>query len=121
MRGYAHRLVGYCLATGERRIWSNATQAASDLATHSQYLIQVVRAKRPFKGWCIADIEDEATAKLMYDTGGKVKLAADKPKGRLVQLRIDSHTVIWVRPEEANEKFAASYKQKLERNNGIDL
>jgi hypothetical protein len=56
----------------------------------------------------------------MYDTGGKVKLAAEKPKGRLVQLRIDTHTVIWVRPEEANEKFAERYRRKLERGSRYD-
>ena len=118
MRGQPTPAFGYNLATGEHRVWRTMGEAAAEIGTKSQYLTAIIRKKKPFKGWCIA--ADEATAKLMYDTGGKVKLAADKPDVKLVQLRIDSHTVIWVRPEEANEKFAQKYRRKLERGNRYD-
>jgi hypothetical protein len=39
-----------------------------------------------------------------------------KPKPKLVPLRLDSHTVILVKPEKATPEYAEQYRQKLLKN-----
>ena len=34
-------------------------------------------------------------------------------KNKLVELRIDKHTTIWVRPEDATEEYAEWYRNRL--------
>lgn len=99
------------MATGEHYVWDTMTEAAECIGTNSQYLAVKVREHKPIHGWCVA--HDEHTAKMMYECGGQIHAASEAPKGKLVQLRIDSRTVIWVKPHEANEMFAESYRDKL--------
>lgn len=118
MRGQPTPAYGYNLETGEYKMWRTMTDAAEYIGTKSQYLAVLVKEHRPYKGWCVA--QDPQTARLMYESKGKLHIAKAKPSGKLMQLRIDAHTVIWVHEEEANEAFAKRYKRKLERDNGID-
>lgn len=120
--GSKRKVVGYNLETGERRMWGTMSACAETIGTSVSYILIVIKNDRPLKGWCLAYEEREQKAIDLYERGGQPR---NKPTKRtplrkpakcnkgLVSLRIDSHTVIWVKPEDATEEYAEQYREML--------
>lgn len=111
-------IVGYSVEGLERRVWRSISEAARELGTTPAYMSNIIRDGRSFRGWCIAKTRNEQNALELAKNGGKRTEQAKehKPKaktGKLVSLRIDSRTVIWVEPEDATEEFAKMYRNLL--------
>lgn len=104
-------------------------QSVNSAARHIGFVVDTVRNHfnndTPFNGWyfCAAAAIDTKTERIRYlsekwkKEGMPVKQRnATKPKESLVNLRIDSHTVIMVPLEKATPEYAEQYRQKLLKN-----
>lgn len=117
MRRHRKSVVGYCLATGERREWDSITDCASYIGAVPQAVSAAIKRDRAVKGWCVAEFRHESRAASLYESGGKRNDESTEGKTRLVPMRLDSHTTIYVRPSEANEGFLERYRKRLGKVN----
>jgi hypothetical protein len=113
------------LGTLERKTFPSVNSAAR----HLGFVVDTVRIHfnndTPFNGWyfCAAADIDTKTERIRYlsekwkKEGMPVKRRADtKPKGQLVSLRIDHHTVIMVPPDKATPEYAEQYRERMSKN-----
>lgn len=110
------------LETLERKYFPSFTAAAVHTGVGKMQVSKCFRDDTPFNGWyfCPADKVGEKTERIRYLSNKWIKEGmpvqqrnATKPKESLVSLRIDSHTVILVKPENATEEYAEKYREKL--------
>ena len=110
------------LETLERKTFPSTNAAANHLGFRCDTVRLHLNNDTPFNGWyfCAATDIDTKTERIRYlsekwkKEGMPVKRRADtKPKGQLVSLRIDHHTVIMVPPEKATPEYAEHYREKL--------
>ena len=112
------------LETLERKYFPSFTAAAVHTGVGKVQVSKCFRDDKPFNGWyfCPADKVGEKTERIRYLSNKWIKEGAikgprnTKPKPKLVPLRIDSHTVIYVKPEKATPEYAEQYRQKLLKN-----
>lgn len=114
---YSRRCVIYDIATGTRSETPSITKAAAKIGCSTSFLGQIIRAGMNTNGFVVTYIEDEQKA--------LVKLRALQAKGdykprkhrkreeKLVPLRIDIRTVIFVTPDKATPEYAQHYINKL--------
>lgn len=105
---YSRRCVIYDIATGTRSETPSITKAAAKIGCSTSFLGQIIRAGMNTNGYVVAYIEDEQKA--------LIKLRALQEQRRneekLVPLRIDSRTTIYVKPENATEAYAEQWRQR---------
>jgi hypothetical protein len=113
---YSRRCVIYDIETGTRSETPSITKAAAKIGCSTSFLGKIIRAGMNTNGYVVAYIEDEQKA--------LVKLRALQAKGdykprkqrrreeKLVPLRIDSRTTIYVKPENATEAYAEQWRQR---------
>ncbi len=113
------------LETLERKYFPSFTAAAVHTGVGKMQVSKCFRDDTPFNGWyfCPADKVGEKTERIRYLSNKWIKEGmpvkrrnATKPKESLVSLRLDSHTVILVKPEKATPEYAEQYRQKLLKN-----
>lgn len=113
------------LETLERKYFPSFTAAAVHTGVGKMQVSKCFRDDTPFNGWhfCPADKVGEKTERIRYLSNKWIKEGmpvqqrnSTKPKESLVSLRIDSHTVIYVKPEKATPEYAEQYRQKLLKN-----
>lgn len=113
------------LETLERKYFPSFTAAAVHTGVDKCQVSKCFRSDTPFNGWyfCPADKVGEKTERIRYLSNKWIKEGmpvqqrnATKPKESLVSLRLDSHTVILVKPEKATPEYAEQYRQKLLKN-----
>lgn len=111
-------VVVYDIATGERMKFDSVTMASGVVGCSVSWLTHVLRSRMHVNSYVVAYIEDEAKAveKLRnHQSRGDFKRTIRRsmtPKGT-VALRIDDRTVIYVKPDQANEAFAEEYRKRL--------
>ena len=110
------------LETLERKYFPSFTAAAVHTGVGKMQVSKCFRSDTPFNGWyfCPADQVGEKTERIRYlsnkwrKEGMPIRGRANtKPKPKLVPLRLDSHTVIMVKPEKATPAYAEKYREKL--------
>ena len=111
------------LETLERKYFPSFAAAAVHTGVGKMQVSKCFRSDTPFNGWyfCPADQVGEKTERIRYlsnkwrKEGMPIRGRANtKPK--LVPLRLDSHTVILVKPEKDTHEYAEKYRQKLLKN-----
>lgn len=110
------------LDTLERIDFPSMAHAADHCLVDRSMLQKYLRNDQMWRGWywCPTDVADQRMERVLYLS--RRWKAEGKPIGRkpgkpaLVPLRLDSHTVILVKPEKATPEYAEQYRQKLLKN-----
>jgi hypothetical protein len=111
------------LETLERKYFPSFIAAAVHTGVSKEQISKCFHQDTPFNGWyfCPTDMVESKTERIRYLSNKWIKEGMPikgprKPKPKLVPLRIDSHTVIYVKPEKATPEYAEEYRQKLLKN-----
>jgi hypothetical protein len=111
------------LETLERKYFPSFVAAAVHTGVSKEQISKCFHQDTPFNGWyfCPTDMVESKTERIRYLSNKWIKEGMPikgprKPKPKLVPLRIDSHTVIYVKPEKATPEYAEEYRQKLLKN-----
>jgi hypothetical protein len=111
------------LETLERKYFPSFVAAAVHTGVSKEQISKCFHQDTPFNGWyfCPTDMVESKTERIRYLSNKWIKEGMPikgprKPKPKLVPLRIDSHTVIYVKPEKATPEYAEEYRQKLSKN-----
>jgi hypothetical protein len=111
------------LETLERKYFPSFIAAAVHTGVSKEQISKCFHQDTPFNGWyfCPTDMVESKTERIRYLSNKWIKEGMPikgprKPKPKLVPLRIDSHTVIYVKPEKATPEYAEEYRQKLSKN-----
>lgn len=115
--------VAYRLSDGRRFQADSLTALAAKMGVTNTGGINIAARTRHIyvHEWFICHLKDEKNLKaeiehwMKWYAGqrGKCKTNGDAPKPERVPLRIDSRTIIYVKPENANERYAEEYRQRL--------
>ena len=116
-------VVGVNLTTGQRVKWQSVRMAADAVGFDPSWFTHLLKENRPANGWLCAYEDEEDKMKDRLDwckrSGKYAKIkpnAAKSTKGK-VALRIDSRTVIYVKPENATPEYAEEYRQRISNAN----
>ena len=111
------------LETLERKYFPSFTAAAVHTGVGKEQVAKCFHQDTPFNGWyfCPTVKVGEKTERIRYLSNKWIKEGMPikgprKPKPKLVPLRLDSHTVLYVKPEKATPEYAEEYRQKLLKN-----
>ena len=111
------------LETLERKYFPSFIAAAVHTGVEKSQVAKCFHQDAPFNGWyfCPTDKVESKTERIRYLSNKWIKEGMPikgprKPKSKLVPLRLDSHTVILVKPEKATPEYAEQYRQKLLKN-----
>lgn len=114
-------VTAFNLDTLERKDFDSISKAAVYCRVDKSMLQKYMRNDQMWSGWywCPTEQADLCQDRVLYlsrrwKAEGK-PLAQKYKTTTLVPLRIDNHTVIYVRPEKATEEYAEQYRKKLER------
>jgi hypothetical protein len=110
------------LETLERKYFPSFTAAAVHTGVSKEQISKCFHQDTPFNGWyfCPTDMVESKTERIRYLSNKWIKEGMPikgprKPKPKLVPLRLDSHTVIYVKPEKATPEYAEQYREKLNK------
>ena len=110
------------LETLEQKYFPTFKAAAVHTGVSKEQISKCFHQDTPFNGWyfCSPDQVEDKTERIRYLSNKWIKEGMPikgprntKPKPKLVPLRIDSHTVIYVKPEKATHEYAEEYREKL--------
>ena len=113
------------LETLERKYFPSFVAAAGHTGVGKEQVAKCFHTGTPFNGWyfCPSDKVGEKTERIRYLSNKWIKegMPIKEPRNtkhnnKLVPLRLDSHTVILVKPEKATPEYAEQYRQKLLKN-----
>ena len=112
-------VTAFNLDTLERLDFPSMARAADHCLVDKSMIQKYLRNDQMWRGWywCPADVADLRMERVLYLS--RRWKAEGKPIGRkpaLVPLRLDSHTVLYVKPEKATPEYAEQYWQKLLKN-----
>lgn len=115
-------VTAFNLDTLERIDFPSTARAADHCQVDKSMLQKYLRNDQMWRGWywCPTEVADLRMERVLYLS--RRWKAEGKPIGRkpgkpaLVPLRLDSHTVILVKPEKATPEYAEQYRQKLLKN-----
>ena len=116
-----HMVMSVEIITGEIRRWNSISQAAKAIDVSVVTITRSVKQVKATHGYVFCEPGDEHRAVDLADylrKNGYVSSKSGRPKKakqQKVWLRIDSHTSILVKPEEATPEFAIKYLKKLKR------
>ena len=117
---YSRRCVIYDISTGTRGEQPSISKAAAKIGCSISHLGQVLRGGMNINGYVVAYIEDEQKAlvklRALQARGDGKKLTKRRNEKKLVPLRIDSRTVIYVQPEKATESYAEEMRQRYKES-----
>ena len=108
------------LETLEQKYFPTFKAAAVHTGVSKEQISKCFHQDAPFNGWyfCSPNQVEDKTERIRYLSNKWIKEGMPikgprKPKPTLVPLRIDSHTVIYVKPEKATPEYAEEYREKL--------
>lgn len=109
------------LDTLERLDFPSMARAAEHCQVDKSMLLKYLRNDQMWRGWywCPTDVADQRMDRALYLSRrwkAEGKPMSRKGKPTLVPLRLDSHTVILVKPEKATPEYAEQYRHKLLKN-----
>lgn len=116
-------VTAFNLDTLERFDFPSMARAADHCLVDKSMLQKYLRNDQMWRGWywCPTDVADLRMERVLYlsrrwQSEDRPKAYSRKEPPKLVPLRIDSHTVILVKPEKATPEYAEHYRQKLLKN-----
>ncbi len=118
-------VTAFNLDTLERIDFPSMARAADHCLVDKSMLQKYLRNDQMWRGWywCMTDQVEEKAERVQYLS--RRWKAEGKPRSRkrtaqkiLVPLRLDSHTIILVKPEKATPEYAEQYRQKLLKTHG---
>jgi hypothetical protein len=116
-------VTAFNLDTLERLDFPSMALAADHCLVDKSMLHKYMRNDQMWRGWywCPTEVADLRMDRVLYlsrrwQSEDKPKAYSRKEQPKLVPLRIDSHTVILVKPEKATPEYAEEYRQKLLKN-----
>ena len=110
------------LETMERKYFPSFAAASVYTGVCTWQVAKCFHQDTPFNGWyfCLTDNVESKTERIRYLSNKWIKEGMPikgprytKLKPKLVPLRLDSHTVILVKPEKATPEYAEEYREKL--------
>ena len=108
------------LETLEQKYFPTFKAAAVHTGVSKEQISKCFHQDAPFNGWyfCSPDQVEDKTERIRYLSNKWIKEGMPikgprKPKPKLVPLRLDSHTIILVKPEKATPEYAEEYREKL--------
>ena len=111
------------LETLERKYFPSFIAAAVHTGVEKSQVAKCFHQDTPFNGWycCPTDMVESKTERIRYLSNKWIKEGMPikgprNTKPKLVPLRLDSHTVLYVKPEKATPEYAEQYRQKLLKN-----
>ena len=111
------------LETLERKYFPSFVAAAVHTGVGKEQVAKCFHQDAPFNGWyfCPTDKVESKTERIRYLSNKWIKEGMPikgprNTKPKLVPLRLDSHTVLYVKPEKATPEYAEQYRQKLLKN-----
>lgn len=111
------------LETLERKYFPSFVAASVHTGVGKEQVAKCFHQDTPFNGWyfCPTDMVESKTERIRYLSNKWIKEGMPikgprKPKPKLVPLRLDSHTVLYVKPEKATPEYAEEYREKLSKN-----
>lgn len=120
---YSNPVVVFDLETEKWHNFRSVSLAARTLEMANNTLLEAMRQMKPAKQrWLVAYKGEEAklAQSLHYHQkhyNSQVRhISVTRQNKKKVPLRIDSHTVIYVSPEDATEEYAKQYRQRLADN-----
>lgn len=115
-------VVAVYLETGSMAVLPSLTRASVHCGMTYAIAKKAMTLDTAKYGWylCYADELTQKQERIRYlssnyDTEEKARRRKPRSLDGLVELRVDSHTKIWVRPDEANEEFKKKYLSKLNK------
>lgn len=116
-------VTAFNLDTLERLDFPSMARAADHCLVDKSMLQKYLRNDQMWRGWywCPTEVADQRMERVLYlsrrwQSEYKPKAYRRKESPKLVPLRLDSHTVILVKPEKATPEYAEEYRQKLLKN-----
>ena len=104
----------------ERKYFPSFVAASVHTGISKDQISKCFHTDTPFNGWyfCPTAEVGERTERIRYLSNKWIKEGMPikgprNTKPKLVPLRIDSHTVIYVKPEKATPEYAEEYREKL--------
>ena len=108
------------LETLEQKYFPSFIAASVHTGVSKEQISKCFHQDTPFNGWyfCSPDQVEDKTERIRYLSNKWIKEGMPikgprKPKPKLVPLRLDSHTIILVKPEKATPEYAEEYREKL--------
>ena len=108
------------LETLEQKYFPTFKAAAVHTGVSKEQISKCFHQDAPFNGWyfCSPDQVEDKTERIRYLSNKWIKEGMPikgprKPKPKLVPLRLDSNTIILVKPEKATPEYAEEYREKL--------
>jgi hypothetical protein len=116
-------VTAFNLDTLERIDFPSMARAADHCLVDKSMLTKYMRNDQMWRGWywCPTEVADLRMERVRYlsrrwQSEDRPKACRRKEPPKLVPLRLDSHTVILVKPENATTEYAEQYRQKLLKN-----
>ena len=116
-------VTAFNLDTLERLDFPSMARAADHCLVDKSMLQKYMRNDQMWRGWywCPTEVADLRMERVLYlsrrwQNEDKPKAYRRKEHPKLVPLRLDSHTVLYVKPEKATPEYAEEYRQKLLKN-----
>lgn len=116
-------VTAFNLDTLERIDFPSMARAADHCLVDKSMLQKYMRNDQMWRGWywCPTEVADQRMERVLYlsrrwQSDDRPKAYRRKESPKLVSLRIDRHTVILVKPENATPEYAEQYRQKLLKN-----
>lgn len=116
-------VTAFNLDTLERLDFPSMARAADHCLVDKSMLQKYLRNDQMWRGWywCPTEVADLRMERVLYlsrrwQNEDKPKAYRRKEHPKLVPLRLDSHTVLYVKPEKATPEYAEEYRQKLLKN-----
>ena len=115
-------VTAFNLDTLERLDFPSMARAADHCLVDKSMLSKYMRNDQMWRGWywCPTEVADQRMDRVLYlsrrwQREDRIKAYRNEAP-KLVPLRLDSHTVILVKPEKATTEYAEQYRQKLLKN-----
>ena len=116
-------VTAFNLDTLERLDFPSMARAADHCLVDKSMLQKYLKNDQMWRGWywCPTEVADLRMERVLYlsrrwQSEDRPKSYRRKESPKLVPLRLDSHTVILVKPEKATPEYAEQYRQKLLKN-----
>ena len=116
-------VTAFNLDTLERLDFPSMARAADHCLVDKSMLQKYMRNDQMWRGWywCPTEVADMRMERVLYlsrrwQSEDRPKAYRRKEATKLVPLRLDSHTVILVKPEKDTSEYAEQYRQKLLKN-----
>ena len=116
-------VTAFNLDTLERLDFPSMARAADHCLVDKSMLQKYLRNDQMWRGWywCPTEVAGLRMERVLYlsrrwQSEDKPKAYRRKESPKLVPLRLDSHTVLYVKPEKATPEYAEQYRQKLKKN-----